>query len=178
MFSQLYSYFNINNLLSEQQYCFRSQHSTELACVRLADYIIKEMDNIKENKKPTAIFLDLSNALNFDILLNKLKYYGARGTSLALIKSYLTNRYQYVQFENYDSELLEIVTGIPQGSILGPLFFSVFINDLVNSSNKFQFLMYADDTTIYFSLEEFLGENREIAVNNELKKVNTWLSPS
>ena len=136
MFSQLYSYFNINNLLSEQQYGFRSQHSTELACVRLADYIIKEMDNIKENEKPTAIFLDLSNALNFDILLNKLKYYGARGTSLALIKSYLTNRYQYVQFENYDSELLEIVTGIPQGSILGPLFFSVFINDLVNSSNN------------------------------------------
>ena len=106
------------------------------------------MDNIKEIKIPTAIFLDLSKAfdtLNFDILLNKLKYYGVRGTTLALIKSYLTNRYQYVQFENSDSE---IVTRIPQGSILGLLFFSVFINDLVNSSNKFQFLMYADDTTI------------------------------
>ena len=178
MFSQLYSYFNINNLLSEQQYGFRSQHSTELACVKLADYIIKGMDNIKEIKIPTAIFLDLSKAfdtLNFDILLNKLKYYGVRGTSLALIKSYLTNRYQYVQFENSDSELLEIVTGIPQGSILGPLFFSVFINDLVNSSNKFQFLMYADDTTIYFSLDKFPGENREIVVNSELEKVNTWL---
>ena len=178
MFSQLYSYFNINNLLSEQQYSFRSQHSTELACVKLADYIIKEMDNIKEIKIPTAIFLDLSKAfdtLNFDILLNKLKYYGVRGTSLALIKSYLTNRYQYVQFENSDSELLEIVTGILQGSILGPLYFSVFINDLVNSSNKFQFLMYADDTTIYFSLDEFPLENREIAVNSELEKVNTWL---
>ena len=113
------------------------------------------MDNIKEIKIPTAIFLDLSKAfdtLNFDILRDKLKYYGVRGTSLALIKSYLTNRYQYVQFENSDSELLEIVTGIPQGSILGPLFFSVFINDLVNSS-----------------------ENREIAVNSELQKVNTWL---
>ena len=136
------------------------------------------MDNIKEIKIPTAIFLDLSKAfdtLNFDILLNKLKYYGVRGTSLALIKSYLTNRYQYVQFENSDSELLEIVTGIPQGSILGPLFFSVFINDLVNSSNKFQFLMYADDTTIYFSLDKFPGENKEIAVNSELEKVNNWL---
>ena len=112
------------------------------------------------------------DTLNFDILLYKLKYYGVRGTSLALIKSYLTNRYQYmyVQFENSDSELLEIVTGIPQGSILGPLFFSVFINDLVNSSNKFQFLMYVDDTTIYFSLDEFARENREIAVNSELEK--------
>ena len=68
------------------------------------------MDNIKKIKIPTAIFLDLSKAfdtLNFDILL---KYYGVHGTSLALIKSYLTNRYQYVQFENSDSELLEIVT--------------------------------------------------------------------
>ena len=107
-------------------------------------------------------------------MLNKLKYYGIRGTSLALIKSYLTNRYQYVKFENSDSELLEIITGIPQGSILGPLFFSVFINDLVNSSNNFQFLMYADDTTIYFSLDEIPRENREIAVNSELEK-DTWL---
>ena len=127
MFSELYSYFNISHLLSEQQYGFRSQHSTELACVKLADYIIREMDIIKEIKIPTAIFLDLSKAfdtLNFDILLNKLKFYEVHGTSLALIKSYLTNRYHlYVQFENSDSELLEIVTGIPQGSILGPLFF-------------------------------------------------------
>ena len=111
------------------------------------------MDNIKEIKIPTAIFLDLSKAfdtLNFDILLNKLKNYGVHETSLALIKNYLINRYQYVQFENSDSELPEIATGIPQGSILGPLFFGVFVNDLVNSSNKFQFLMYADadDTTI------------------------------
>ena len=139
MFTQLYSYFNINNLLSEQQYGFRSQHSTELACVKLVDYIIKEIDHIKDIKIPATIFLDLSKAFdtqNFIILLYKLKYYVVGGTSLALIRSYLTNRYQYVQFENSDSELLEIVTGILQGSILGPLFFSIFINDLVNS-NKF-----------------------------------------
>ena len=136
------------------------------------------MDNIKELKFTAAIFLDLSKAfdtLNFDILLYTFKYYGVHRTSLALIKSYLTNRYQYVQFENSDSELLEIVTGIPQGSILGPLLFSIFINDLVNSSNKFKFLMYADDTTIYFNLDEFPRKKREIAVNNELEKVNTWL---
>ena len=58
---------------------------------------------------------------------------------------------------------------------LGPLFFSVFINDLVNLSNKLQLLMYADATTIYFSLDEFPRKNRQIAVNSELKKVNTWL---
>ena len=178
MFTQLYSYLNANNLLSEQQYGFRSQHSTELACVKLVDYITTEMDNIKKIKTPTAIFLDLSKAfdtLNFNILLNKLQYYGIDGISLSLIISYLTDRFQYVQFENSESDLLEIKTGIPQGSILGPLFFSIMINDLVNSSNKFKFLMYADDTTIYFNLEDFPIENREVLINNELEKVNKWL---
>ena len=178
MFTQLYSYLNANNLLSEQQYGFRSQHSTELACVKLVDYITTEMDNIKKIKTPTAIYLDLSKAfdtLNFNILLNKLQYYGINGISLSLIRNYLTNRFQYVQFENSESDLLEIKTGIPQGSILGPLFFSIMINDLVNSSNKFKFLMYADDTTIYFNLEDFPIENRELLINNELEKVNKWL---
>ena len=122
--------------------------------------------------------MDLSKAfdtLNFNILLNKLQYYGIDGISLSLIKSYLTDRFQYVQFENSESDLLEIKTGIPQGSILGPLFFSVMINDLVNSSHKFKFLMYADDTTIYFNLEDFPIENREVLINNELEKVNKWL---
>ena len=167
MFTQLYSYLNVNFLLSEQQYGFRSQHSTELACVKLVDYyhyITTEMDNIKKIKSPTAIFLDLSKAfdtLNFNILLNKLQYYGIHGISLSLIRSYLTNRFQYVQFKNSESDLLEIKTGIPQGSILGPLFFNIMINDIVNSSNKFNFLMSADDTTIYFNLEDFPIEHRE-----------------
>ena len=178
MYTQLYSYFNVNNLLSEQQYGFRSQHSTELACVKLVDYILKEMDNIRDIKIPASIFLDLSKAfdtLNFDILLRKLQHYGINDVSLNLIKSYLTNRFQYVQYENADSGLLEVKTGIPQGSILGPLFFSILINDLVNCSTKFQFLMYADDTTIYFNLNDFPVINREVEINSELEKVNTWL---
>ena len=178
MYTQLYYYFNVNNLLSEQQYGFRSQHTTELASVKLVDFILKEMDNIRDIKIPASIFLDLSKAfdtLNFDILLRKLQHYGIDGKSLNLIKSYLTNRFQYVQFENSDSSLLEVKTGIPQGSILGPLFFSILINDLVNCSTKFQFLMYADNTTIYFNLNDFPLINREIEINSELEKVNTWL---
>ena len=95
-----------------------------------------------------------------------------------MIRSYLTNRFQFVQFENSESDLLEIKTGIPQGSILGPLFFSIMINDfnhLVNSSNKFKFLMYADGTTIYFNLEDFPLENRELLINDELEKINKLL---
>ena len=77
-----------------------------------------------------------------------MEYYGVTGTPIVLVKSYLTNRYQYVHFESCKSELLETKTEIPQGSILGPLFFSILINDIVNSSNKLSFLMYADDTTM------------------------------
>ena len=110
------------------------------------------MDNKYSVKTPTAIFMDLSKAfdnLRFNILLDKLKYYGITGIPLMLIESYLTHRYQYVSYKNCESERLEIKTGIPQGSILGPLFFSILINDIVNSTDKIIFLMYADDTTLY-----------------------------
>ena len=92
MYKQLYQYFDKNKLLCEQQYGFRLQHSTELAAVKLVDYIIKEMDFNKKVKTPVALFLDLSKAfdnLTFDILLTKLKHYGVHGKSLALIKNYL-----------------------------------------------------------------------------------------
>ena len=84
------------------------------------------MDDAHSVKTSVTIFCDLSKAfdcLNFDIFRSKLEYYGVSRTPLALVKSYLTNRYQYVQFKNCKSELLEIKTGIPQGSILAPLFF-------------------------------------------------------
>ena len=136
------------------------------------------MDDLKSTKTPATVYLDLSKAfdtLNYDIFFSKLEFYSISGSLLALIKSYLINRFQYVQCENMTAELLEIKTGIPQGSILGPLFFSILINDLVNSSRLFSFLMYADDTTIYFNLEDFPADNREIAINKELDKVNGWL---
>ena len=116
-----------------------------------------EMDDSKATKTPTAVYLDLSKAfdtLNYDIFVSKLEFYGITGIPFALIKSYLINRFQYVQYENMTSELLETKTGILQGSILGPLFFNIFINDLVNSSNLLSFLMNADDTTIYFNYVE------------------------
>ena len=178
IYIQIYNYFNSHNLLCEQQYGFRSQHSTELATIKLVDNIIDQLDNRYTIKTPVAIFIDLSKAfdtLNFDILLHKLKHYGITGISLSLIENYLTNRYQYVSYENCDSVLLELKTGIPQGSILGPLFFSIYINDLVNTSDIFSYLMYADDTTLYFNVEDFNETNKVMAINNELEKVNIWL---
>ena len=151
---QLQDYFNSNNLLAEQQYGFRPNHSTEYAAVKLVDHINNTMDG---HKIPGTIFIDLSKAfhtlsLSYDILLYKLKFYGISELEHKLIASYLSNREQYVMFNNINSEFTEIRTGVPQGSILGPLLFSIYINDLIKMSNKLNFIMYADDTTIYFDL--------------------------
>ena len=145
--TQLYKYLSDNKLLCEQQYGFQSQHSTELAAIKLVDYLTH---NIDTNNIPISIYLDLSKAfdtLSFDIILAKFEYYGITGTPLKLLTSYLKDRYQYVIYNGETSNMLEIRTGIPQGSILGPLFFSICINDIVKASAIFNYIMYADDTT-------------------------------
>ena len=150
LYNQLYKYFNSNKLLAEQHYGFRTNHSTEFAAVKLVDTISKEMES---GSTPTALYIDLSKAfdtLSFDILLYKLNYYGVKGNAFKLLKNYLTNRKQYGVFNSQNSETVDITTGVPQGSILGSLFFSICINDLITISNKLKFIMYADDTTIYF----------------------------
>ena len=91
------------------------------------------------------------------------------------MSSYLKNRKQYVVFNNKQSDYSEVYTGVPQGSILGPLFFSICINDLITASDRLKVLLHADDTTIYFHLEDFDSQNTEADINAELKKVNTWL---
>ena len=172
---QMYEYFNQFNLLAEQQYGFRKQHSTEYAAIKLIDHVSKEME---AGKTPTSVYIDLSKAfdtLTFEVLLYKLKYYGVTDTAFDLLKSYLTNRKQYVVFDGCQSEHVEIYTGVPQGSILGPLFFSIYINDLITVSDRLNFLMYADDTTIYFNLEDFDNLTKETDINRELEKVNIWL---
>ena len=176
---QMYEYFNEFNLLAEQQYDFRKKHSMEYATIKLIDHVSKQMENFKT---PENLYIDLSKAfdtLAFDILLFKLKYYGVShrvtDTALDLMSSYLKNRKQYVVFNNTQSDYSEVYTGVPQGSILGPLFFSICINNLITASDKLKFLMYADDTIIYFNLEDFDAHNTEADIIAELEKVNTWL---
>ena len=179
MYSQLDNFFKTQTHLHDNQYGFRTEHSTEFAALELADRVITSMDH---HETPINIYLDLSKAfdtLDHEILLAKLQYYGIHGTPLELLKSYLTNRKQYVEIEDTKSKMLDISTGVPQGSILGPLLFIIYVNDFALSSEKFKFVMYADDTTLTSTLETFstneLNGNPASSINIELNKISEWL---
>ena len=172
LFNQLFNYMNTNNLLSINQFGFRPSHSTELAGLKLMDHITKQMDN---GKVPINIYIDLSKAfdtLNHTILLSKLNYYGIRGLENDLFRQYLTNRYQFVEFHGKSSNKQIITTGVPQGSIMGPLLFLIYINDLPLISQIFNMMMYADDTTLYCNL----SDTSEVLINSEINRICEWLS--
>ena len=94
----------------------------------------------------------LFDSLNHDILLHKLKHCGITGKANVLFKSYLTESDQFVVFNRAKSDLISIYTGVPQGSVLGPLLFSIYINDLPKSTSLFNVLMYADDIQRYTAI--------------------------
>ena len=122
IFNQLHEQFITNTLFCDGQYGFRERNSTELAALELIDRIVLAMD---KGEIPFSVFIDLSKAfdtLDHTILTHKLKYCGVESKALALCQSYLSNIFQYVQLGDVDYELRLIHTGVPQGSILGPLF--------------------------------------------------------
>jgi hypothetical protein len=107
-------------------------------------------------------------------LLDKLYHYGIRGVALKWIRSYLDHQYQYVYLNGHISSKLEIITGVPQGSILVPLLFIIYINDIINASHKLKFFLYADDTNILFS--EKSNHQLKENIEYELKKLCDWFT--
>ena len=171
--SRLYSFFEKNKIINDCQYGFQKNKSTEQALIDIQSKII---DAFERKETPCCIFLDFAKAfdtVNHNILLHKLEYYGIRGTQLQWIRSYLTNREQCVQVGNKRSTFLQITCGVPQGSVLGPLLFLIYINDIVKSSKILKFQLFADDTCLFYSHRD--TKTIESTVNSELTLIYDWL---
>ena len=173
MFSRVYNFIQKTEIITKSQYGFQKDKSTEDALMELHTKVIDAFEN---KKVAYGIFLDFAKAfdtVNHEILLHKLEHYGIRGLSLSWFKSYLTDRQQCVNIDGTKSDFSTIKHGVPQGSILGPLLFLLYINDIVLSSKRLQFLLFADDTSIFATGDSY-SEVRTV-LNDDLNNVSNWL---
>ena len=174
MYNRIMDFININNILYDLQFGFRRGHSTNLALIYLIDKITSELN---DGNFVLGVFLDLRKAfdtVNHSILLRKLYLYGVRGIAYDWFENYLYERSQFVYFNEEKSDEGVIQCGVPQGSILGPLLFLLYVNDIANVSSIIFPLIFADDTNIFVS-----GKNVEELVyimNDELRKITQWMN--
>ena len=146
--NRLSSFLETFNILYKHQFGFIPNEDITHAISTIVDYVIYSLEN---NEIPCSIFLDTSKAfdiIDHKILFNKLCKYGVRGITQNLFRNYLSERHQYVSINNCSSSLRKIKCDVPHGLILGPIFFLLYINDLLNASNIPRFLLYSDDTNI------------------------------
>lgn len=150
IYKRLYTFYELHKFFYHEQYGFRANSDTTTAAI---DLVCKIQNSLDRGKFCAAIFIDLCKAfdtVDHGILLQKLEASGIRGQSLKLMDSYLTNRYQYVKIEDSISSKQQISIGVPQGSVLGPLLFLVYINDIGKLKLHGEIKLYADDTTLFY----------------------------
>ena len=174
MYKRLYAFLDYNNIIYDLQFGFRQQYSTSHALINITENIRKALD---DGNIGCGVFVDLQKAfdtVDHQILLAKLNHYGIRGVSNDWFKSYMSNRNQYVSINEYESSLAAINCGVPQGSVLGPLLFLLYINDL-NQAIKFcKAHHFADDTNL-LCLSNSIKKLSKL-VNAELKHLLNWLN--
>ena len=171
---RLNKFLDVNKLLSNPQHGFRTGHNTTTAITIALDFVTRALDN---KKYCLGTFLDVSKAFDFidhNILIKKLFNYGIRGISLSWFQNYLNDRSQYVTLNDITSSILPVLYGIPQGSILGPILFLLYVNDLPNVDKLVEFVLYADDTTILISSNSL--NDLFINSNSILAKVAEWFA--
>ncbi len=174
VFRQIYSFVSDNSLLSKFQSGFRPKHSTLSSLIQMCDDLLENMDNGKIN---CVVFLDVRKAfdcINHEILLKKmLNYFAISGIPLNWFKSYLTDREQQCLVNGHLSSPRKIKCGVPQGSILGPLLFLMYINDMPDCLKYSIPSLYADDTEIYLSSKNC--DDIVIKINLDLENIRKWM---
>lgn len=169
---RILKFLNRHNIISDHQYGFREGKSTEDAIHKLTSEIYRALDS----KTPAlCIFVDLSKAfdtVSHQKLLEKIKCYGLRGKMYNLIKSYLSDREQYVEIDGTISSARTITFGVPQGTVLGPLLFTIYINSLLSINSTGKILSFADDTAVLYTGNSW--ETLKIEAETDFKKIKIW----
>ena len=169
IFNHVINFLNANNVLYDYQFGFRNHHSTSHAIITRVEIVERALDT---GKVVVGVFLDIKKAfdtVNHTILLHKLEKYGIQ----EIVLKWFSSRKQYVQYDGYKSDVKKISHGVPQGSILGPLLFILYINDFSRTSDHFFSIIFADDTSVFIKgtyLEQIIHN-----INEELQKIDTWL---
>ena len=173
MHKRVYEFLEEQGSIYENQFGFRKLHSTTHALIDLTEDIRQAIDN---NKYSCGVFIDLQKAfdtVDHDILLKKLDHYGIRGVANDWFRSYLENRKQYVHISGSDSKLKNVDYGVPQGSVLGPLLFLIYINDLHQAIKYSKTRHFADDTNLLINNNSLKQLKKHL--NMDLKQLCNWL---